>query len=179
MIALLESMVIGLLAAFLMNKLSRGLFREKRSVARKRVVIIGVGVAVVNCLAIKLPAFLAVLLIPVAVAAMVWMFFYWREEGSTLKEALFFFAINLVLAFVLNNTTLRVRNLISVRWLIAIFESLSTISIVLLLGFLVADIVWFQLFLNDGKLFGEEGEDDEDDDGYSRKVTENRKTAKA
>ena len=178
MIALFGSMIIGLLAAFLMSKLSK-MFGEKKSLTRKRVTIIGVGIALGNFLAIKLPAFLAILLIPVGMAAMVWMFLYWREEGSTFKEALLFFATNLVIAFVLNNATLRVRDLVNIRWLTAMFESLSAVAVVVLLGFLVADMVWFQLFLNDGKLFREEDEDDENDDGRNREVTGDRTAAKA
>ena len=179
MIALFGSMIIGMLAAFLMSKLSK-MFGEKKSLTRKRVTIIGVGIALGNFLAIKLPAFLAILLIPVGVAAIVWMFLYWREEGSTFKEALLFFATNLVIAFALNNATLRVRDLIKVHWLTTIFESLATVAIVLLLGCIIADMVWFQLFLNDGKLFGEEDDDEADRRGRSeREATRNRHAAKA
>lgn len=166
MIALLGSMIIGLLAVFLMNKLSK-MFGEKKSLTRKRVTIVGVGIALGNFLAIKLPAFLAILLIPVGIAAIAWMLMYWREKGSTFKEALVFFATNLVIAFALNDATLRVRDLIQIHWLTAMFESLATVAIILLLGCLVADMIWFQLFLNNGKLFGEEDEDDEVEDGRS------------
>lgn len=173
MLTLLGSMILGVAAAFLMNRLSK-MFREKKSLIRKRTVIIGVGITVGNFLAVELPAFLAILLIPVGVAAIVWMCLYWREEGSTFKEALLFFVINFVIAIALNNATSRIHNLIKIRWLTAIFDSLPAVVIVLLLGCLVADLVWFQLFLNNGKIFGEEDDDDEVEDersGNKREAT--------
>ncbi|MBR3252874.1 hypothetical protein IKF84_02275 [Candidatus Saccharibacteria bacterium] len=173
MIALLGSIVLGITLAALMNWLSTYFFEEdkyyeeeqkskteeeKNKEKKKelspfgRAVVAGVVFTVVNFMTIKIPAGLAIILVLVPILGMVYLFLWWNEEGSTIKEALVFMLINLIVSVPLRGAAARIRDLTTIRWIIALFESLASIALILLIGFLVADIVWWNTSSNGGKL---------------------------
>ena len=151
--ALFGSIVLGVTLAFLMTWVSQRFFEEPRELTAKRSAIAGVVLVVANYTTMKAPAALAVLFVPVMGLAMLYMYLWWNEEGSSVKELLIFLAMDLVIAVVLNNAAGRVQDLTTIKWLNGIARSLFAISLLISLGFMIADMIWFKDELTDGKIW--------------------------
>ena len=164
---MLGSAILGIVEFLLLNKLLKW-FKKSKEERLETAAIFGLGVAIINYLTIKLPAGLAVLLVAVAVFGMVYLFKFWKEEGDSLKEALMFLLINFVVCIVMNNAAVRMRDLTSVKWVVALFDSLSTMAFVVLTGCLITNVVRFRMSLEEGTVnledYERKGDDDDDEE---------------
>ena len=169
MIAFFGSIILGVALASLMFWVSKRFFEELTELTVKRAVISGAVLAVANYTIIKAPALLAVLFIPVAIMGLVYTYLWWKEEGSSIVEMLAFMVINLVIAVVLNNASTRVMDLTSIRWINGVARSLFAISLIMSLGFMIADMIWFRMELTEMK---KGGRNDEAEHGTGTNGTE-------
>ena len=161
---MIGSIILGVVVFLLLVKLLKW-FKKEKEEALKTAAVFGIGVAIVNYAAIKLPAVLAVLLVFVAIFGMVYLFQFWKEEGDTLKEAALFLLINLVVAIVLNNAACRMHDLTSVKWVTATFDSISTMAFIVVIGCLIANVIKFRMELN-GDFEGKGDKNDDDEEGF-------------
>lgn len=158
MVAFFGSIILGVALASMMFWISRRFFEEKLAVLVKRALIAGVVLAIANYTTIKAPAILAVFLVPVAVLGLVYTCLWWHDEGSRVVELLAFMVMNLIIAVVLNNAAIRVIDLTGIRWIIGFAKSLFAISLIMPLGFMIADMIWFRHELAEKKKGGSEDE---------------------
>ena len=150
------SITLGVTVGFLTLLLSQKFFEEKLELGMKRALIVGVGVIIINFTTIKAPAVLAVLFLPVMITMMIYMIGWWAEEGTTFKQLIMFVAIDLILALVLNNTAMRVRDIVRIKWLTAITDCVFAVAMILSVGFMLAEMIWFQEAISDEDASGKE-----------------------
>lgn len=153
---MIGSIILGVVV-FLLLRTVLILFNKEKTQALEISAIFGFALAVVNYGTIKLPAILGVLMIVPAIFGVFYLFRFWKEEGDTIKEGALFLLINLIVCIVINNAAVRMYDLTSIRWVSSIFTSMSTVTFIMLAGFMIANVVKFRK-----ELEKEGGEPDEE-----------------
>ena len=119
-------------------------FEEPKKDAFVKAGIGGVSIAVINWIASKVPAWLALILFLVTLAAFAYLVYWWMEQGSTWKELATFILMALLLSMVSSATVVRIRDICSIRWLIGTMESIPMIVFLMSIGYMIANYIWYR-----------------------------------
>ena len=90
----------------------------------------------------------------ILLAAMVYLVYWWVKEGSTGKELFLFLVLELLLSCSCKASAARIVDLTNVRWVVGAVKGLPTAMWFIAAGCFVADMLWFQVELDEE--FGEE-----------------------
>ena len=123
-------------------------FDEPKKLKEK--IAMSVIIAIVGYLAPKVPAEVAMLLLVVVLAAMGCMVYYWMENGSAAKELILISVIDTLFHLVALSCAARIWDLTSWRWLGHFVTWLPTATLVISIGFFIANMIWFHESLERG-----------------------------
>lgn len=159
MIILIGSIVLGVVIYSLLCKLSV-VFEEPKTYALKRNIGVSGITALVNILAPKVPAAVAMLLLIVMIITMGYMVYWWGKEGSNFKELAMFIVVDLLMVLVANAAAIKITDITNVKWVIVFISSLPLIAVVMSVGLFVTDMLYFREILEGG------GDQDEEEHGF-------------
>lgn len=151
---ILLCIVLGAVIFTLLGILSKW-FEEPKSLGTKKAAIGGIVVAIASYLAPKVPAGIAMLLLILMLATMGYMVYYWMENGSTVKELTLISGIDTMFHLVALSCAARIWDLTSWKWLSHFVTWLPTATLVISIGFFIANMIWFHESLERGD-FNEE-----------------------
>ena len=160
---MIGSIILGVVVFFLLRTVLR-LFKKGKQQALEVSAIFGFALAVVNYGTIKLPAVIAVFLMLPAIFGVFYLFRFWKQEGDTIKEGALFLLTNFIVCIVMNNAAVRMHDLTSIKWVTAVFDSISTVVFIVLAGFMIADVIKFrrELGSNYVRVENRKGENDDE-----------------
>ncbi len=138
----IAALIVGMAEACL-ALMAAARFEESKKLAWSRAGIFGVIVTLVAFLSSKVPAWISMILFVVTLAMMGYLIWWWRENGSTKKELAIFVLMMCFLTIVSKGAIVRIRDLMSVKVVIAIFESIPGIMFFLSVGYMIANMIWF------------------------------------
>jgi hypothetical protein len=120
-----------------------GLFGESRANAFIKGGFAGGIAGIVAAASSKVPAWIAMVFLVVILVMVVQLNLYWKLEGSSWLELVIFILIQLVLMWVSMSAAVRVRDICSIRWVVALLESIPKVTFLASLAFMALDFVWF------------------------------------
>lgn len=137
------SVVLGLVVGAAVFTLSLR-FEEEVSDAVMKAVVAGIWLMITNILASKAPPVASVLLAFLLFAVEGYMIYWWKKEGSDVRELLLAAVIDLLITLTAQAGIVRIRDITTVRWVISWFESMPLMIFVVSLAFFIADMFWFR-----------------------------------
>lgn len=141
------SLFLGIVVACLMLSASKR-FGEDKKLAWSRAGIALVVVTLINTIASKGPAWLAIILYVIMLAVMGYMIYWWMQEGSNIKELITFAVMMLLFTLVTKGCGARIYDITSMGWLRGIINSIPTIVFLMSIGYMIADMIWFHAELD-------------------------------
>lgn len=132
------------------------LFDTEKEVTIVRTLVFGLGTFFCTQFSVETSPLVAVVIIlPIIIAMMGYLIWWWAEDGSTIKEMIFFIVMELCLNFIGNGAAGRITAMTSARWIVGIIRSIPDIMFIMSFGFFIANRVWFRMKLEGGEEYEE------------------------
>ena len=141
--------IVGAVTMSLMLVISRS-FDETKLQRWLEAPIVGIIMAVFFATASKVPIWLAMLFLGVTLAIMVLGIWWWKANGSTIKELIFFLLLLAVITPIGKSLAVRCFDWPIPRWTAGLIASLPDVACVISVGFYIANMIWFKISLEEG-----------------------------
>ena len=146
MLSTISGLIVMVVVASLMYSASLR-FKENWKFGVAQALTCGIVCGLVTMLSPKVFPVIAMIFLIAILMLMVYVIFWWRINGSTVKELIIVSLADLMMMLTGQSAAARILDITSIRWIAGVIKVLPTVAFILSVGFFISNMIYWKGFL--------------------------------